>query len=252
MEKGIGDIILANQEDTTAIRMTRAGGREEYEVRDPTKSFVENENKWIMICIISGELRRAIPREDNRLVLEATPRRMRETARADPKVLQSWAGKARLHDRMRDAEVAGSSKSAMSATIALGPSSGPFSPPRHRELPSNHPFSIGGNRRLTQKPSPYNANEKSAEFYVRTPQESDLPLQCAQEILSLFLLSVASKVQSVGGKTWRAAGSDPSEEKDSEPRTWLNSTFEKLARGVEMAGLAPQHYGGLHTRHPGF
>jgi hypothetical protein len=65
-----------------------------------------------------------------------------------------------------------------------------------------------------------------------------LPLKCAQEILSLFLLGVASKVQSVGGNTWRAAGSVSDGQKDSEPREWLNSTFQKLARDVEIAGLA--------------
>lgn len=66
-----------------------------------------------------------------------------------------------------------------------------------------------------------------------------MALQCAQELLSLFLLDVASKVQSIGGTTTRHPLYKESDaQSDNVPRPWNNSVFQALAEDVVETGLA--------------
>jgi len=67
-----------------------------------------------------------------------------------------------------------------------------------------------------------------------------LVLQCAQEVLSLFVLGVASKVQSVGGTTTFTPVADPTggEDQEDAARSRTNSVFQRLAAEIVDAGLA--------------
>ena len=82
--------------------------------------------------------------------------------------------------------------------------------------------------------------EEGFDLWVYTHEESDLILQCAQELLSLFILDVASKVRRVGGKTTfqKSTGHEEDPEQVNAPREWTNSTFQDLAQEVVDSGLA--------------
>jgi hypothetical protein len=64
-----------------------------------------------------------------------------------------------------------------------------------------------------------------------------MALQCAQEILSLFILSVASKVKRVGGTTTYSEAPLMAVNQ-TKPRKWTNSVFQELAEGIVETGLA--------------
>ena len=87
-----------------------------------------------------------------------------------------------------------------------------------------------------------NFNQGGIDSYIFTDHRSDLIMQCAQEILSLFILSIAAKVKSVGGET---VYQDHAHDENRRPRDATrvarsveNSVFLELAREVVDAGLA--------------
>lgn len=90
-------------------------------------------------------------------------------------------------------------------------------------------------------------------------------MQCAQEILSLFLLTIASMIEKVGGVTTRLPeprpAAMPGRDLTLAPRTMVNSVFRELAQEIVDAGMAHDlteaytlvipafnHYGLLPTR----
>ncbi|KAK4443355.1 hypothetical protein QBC34DRAFT_362061 [Podospora aff. communis PSN243] len=75
------------------------------------------------------------------------------------------------------------------------------------------------------------------DHYVVMRHQTGLAMQCAQEILSIFILTIASEVQRVGGKTVRRR---PQATPD-ETRTWgtmENSVFRELAQTILDADMA--------------
>ena len=85
-----------------------------------------------------------------------------------------------------------------------------------------------------------NFNQGGIDSYIFTDHRSGLIMQCAQEILSLFILSIAAKVKSVGGETVYQdhAREEKSRLRDATrvARSLENSVFLELAREVVDAG----------------
>ena len=71
---------------------------------------------------------------------------------------------------------------------------------------------------------------------------NDVVIQCAQEILSLFVLGVAARVQRVVGTTSYLGPAREAlvedEDRNDAPVEWINSTFDELSREVLESGLA--------------
>ncbi|KAK3684047.1 hypothetical protein B0T22DRAFT_483833 [Podospora appendiculata] len=107
-------------------------------------------------------------------------------------------------------------------------------------IPSGRDFPMFGIA-LSHFASPNASPDNGLDLFIHTDDQSDLPTKCAQEILSLFFLTVASGVEKVGGTTRhdpaldrRAASREPSRRR---PSAWTNSVFDMLATEAVEAGL---------------
>lgn len=77
------------------------------------------------------------------------------------------------------------------------------------------------------------------ELFIPLRSDSGLPLRCAQELFSLFILAITSNIEKVLGTTtyeWDAANMD--REMSRKARRWDNSIFSMIANEVVNGGLA--------------
>ncbi|KAK1830206.1 hypothetical protein QBC39DRAFT_354441 [Podospora conica] len=105
----------------------------------------------------------------------------------------------------------------------------------------------------------------SGDYYIYTDRRTDLIMQCAHEILSLVMFTIASKIEKVGGETRSLPEARPTDgsahDNTLAPRTMVNSIFREIAEEIVDCGMAHDiteaytliipafnHYGLLPTR----
>ncbi|RYO88649.1 hypothetical protein DL763_005923 [Monosporascus cannonballus] len=82
-------------------------------------------------------------------------------------------------------------------------------------------------------------DDEFTELYVRPSRESPLLRHCCQELFSLFMLAVASRIREVGGITERKShAATPSGSSTGAARGLENSVFRTLAADLVSSGLA--------------
>lgn len=85
-------------------------------------------------------------------------------------------------------------------------------------------------------------NGPNCDYFIYTDQRTGLVLQCAHEILSLFILEIASMIRKVPGVTTRLPEPRPTDmpERDRTlaPRLMVNSVFRELAQEIVDVGMA--------------
>lgn len=122
---------------------------------------------------------------------------------------------------------------------------------------------------MTTSPRPLTSrrseNGPNCDYFIYTDQRTGLVLQCAHEILSLFILEIASMIQKVGGVTTRLPEPRPTDmperDRTRAPRLMVNTVFRELAQEIVDVGMAHDiteaytlvipafnHYGLLPTR----
>ncbi|KAH7007323.1 hypothetical protein EDB80DRAFT_842607 [Ilyonectria destructans] len=83
------------------------------------------------------------------------------------------------------------------------------------------------------------SDSSETELFIPLPSDSGLPLQCAQELFSLFILAIASNIEKVlGTTTYEREGADLDREMSRKVRRWDNSVFSMIANEVVNGGLA--------------
>lgn len=75
-------------------------------------------------------------------------------------------------------------------------------------------------------------------YYVYTHSDTDLVTQCAQEILSIFMLAIAARVEVIRGGTHRYEEGGEQEDPIRRPRVLTNEVFDALARNILGTSLA--------------